>query len=526
MADVYFDSSIQTEYLDPVSFVPGLRCRFELDGTKMAYLSNMRLLDIGVVSGALHTYNRGLGALALIKNIRLLDGRTELSALRNPAQYLFFKNANRTNAINDSNDGYLKRHQLGFQVKELDNKIATIFNRGQADTTDANTAKAYLDLREVFPILNTLRVLPTELFQNLQIEIEFNPKERDVLADTSSGIAPVRPILAVDTISNEVMVRQEINAIAKNGVVWDEIEWDSFVIPEVDTSGFGAAVTAKAYLDLREVFPILNTLRVLPTELFQNLQIEIEFNPKERDVLADTSSGIAPVRPILAVDTISNEVMVRQEINAIAKNGVVWDEIEWDSFVIPEVDTSGFGAAVTATQNVSNQSLGFKGKYVERLLLCKQLQDITKASTGTIQNGFGGVASSQALLNQTTQYRLNGKNVLPGFNGISGQNERLGVLSDEWGSVNSYPGSNLYAWSKGLENVQTGDKLNGQMSWDCVRLGARVADLVVNISRTNNLDASAQAATNDGIVCNLYGEVRKAMALGASAGASYRIVYA
>ena len=422
MSDVYFDSSIQTEYLDPVSFVPGLRCRFELDGTKMAYLSNMRLLDIGVVSGSLHTYNRGLGALALIKNIRLLDGRTELSALRNPAQYLFFKNANRTNAINDSNDGYLKRHQLGFQVKEIDNKIATIFNRGQADTTDANTAKAYLDLREVFPILNTLRVLPTELFQNLQIEIEFNPKERDVLADTSSGIAPVRPILAVDTISNEVMVRQEINAIAKNGVVWDEIEWDSFVIPAVDTSGFGAAITA--------------------------------------------------------------------------------------------------------TQSVANQSLGFKGKYVERLLLCKQLQDITKGSTGTIQNGFGGVASSQSLLNQTTQYRLNGKNVLPGFNGISGQNERLGVLSDEWGSVNSYPGSNLYAWSKGLENVENGDKLNGQMSWDCVRLGARVADLVVNISRTNNLDASAQAATNDGIVCNLYGEVRKAMALGASAGASYRIVYA
>ena len=393
MSDVYFDSSIQTEYLDPVSFVPGLRCRFELDGTKMAYLSNMRLLDIGVVSGSLHTYNRGLGALALIKNIRLLDGRTELSALRNPAQYLFFKNANRSNAINDSNDGYLKRHQLGFQVKEIDNKIATIFNRGQADTTDANTAKAYLDLREVFPILNTLRVLPTELFQNLQIEIEFNPKERDVLADTSSAIAPVRPILAVDTISNEVMVRQEINAIAKNGVVWDEIEWDSFVIPAVNTTGFGAAVTA--------------------------------------------------------------------------------------------------------TQSVANQSLG-----------------------------FGGVASSQSLLNQTTQYRLNGKNVLPGFNGISGQNERLGVLSDEWGSVNSYPGSNLYAWSKGLENVENGDKLNGQMSWDCVRLGARVADLVVNISRTNNLDASAQAATNDGIVCNLYGEVRKAMALGASAGASYRIVYA
>lgn len=64
------------------------------------------------------------------------------------------------------------------------------------------------------------------------------------------------------------------------------------------------------------------------------------------------------------------------------------------------------------------------------------------------------------------------------------------------------------------------------MSWDCVRLGARVADLQINISRVNNNDTSTKSATNDGIVCNLYAEVKKAMALGASAGASYRIIYA
>lgn len=422
MSEVYFDGSIETEYIDPVSFVPGLRCRFELDGTKMAYLSNMRLLDIGVTSGSAQNYNLGLGAISLIKNIRLLDGRTELSALRNPGQYLFFKNANRSNAINKSNDSFLKRNGIGFEVAEDTNKITNVYPSGDANTTTATTSSAYLDLREVFPILNKLRVLPTQVFQNLQIEIEFNPKEKQILADVSVAITPIRPVLAVDHISNDVLVNQEINAIAKNGVVWDEIEWDSFVIPAVNTAGFQ------------------------PTEV--------------------------------------------------------------------------------ATQNVSNHSLGYKGKYVERLLLCKQLQDITKGQNGNDLVGFGGLAPSQSLINQTTQYRLNGKNVLPGFNGVTGENERLGMLSDEWGSVNSYPGSNLYQWSKGGDNMEGAGAFNGQMSWDSVRLGARVADLQINISRTNNRDASAKSATNDGLVCNLYAEVKKAMAMGASAGASYRIIYA
>ena len=422
MSEVYFDGSVTTEYIDPVSFVPGLRCRFELDGTKMAYLSNMRLLDIGVVSGSAQDYNLGLGALSLIKNIRLLDGRTELSALRNPAQYLFFKNANRSNAINLSNDSYLKRHGIGYEIAEDTNKITNVHPSGKADT-------------------------------------------------------------ATDT-------------------------------------------THLAYLDLREVFPILNSLRVLPTQLFPNLQIEIEFNPKEKQVIADVSVAITPQRPVLAVDIINNDVLVNQEINAIAKAGVVWDEIEWDSFVIPAVDTTGYTATEVKTQNVSNQSLGYRGKYVERLLICKQLQNIALGLNGNDQVGFGGIAPSQSFVNQTTQYRLNGKNVLPGFNGITGENERLGVLSDEWGSVNSYPGSNLYQWNRGTENMEGAGVFNGAMSWDCVRLGARVADLQINISRVNNSDTSTKSATNDGIVCNLYAEVKKAMALGASAGSAYRIVYA
>jgi hypothetical protein len=348
-----------------------------------------------------------------------MDARTELSALRNPAQYLFFKNANRSNAINKSNDSYLKRNSMGLEINSVNNKLAHVYASGPADTTEATTNKAYLDLREVFPILNVLQVLPTQIFRNLRIEIEFEAN-----------------------IANQILV--------------------------------------------------------------------------------DKSVAVTVLRPVLAVDHISNDVLVKQEINNLMSSGVVWDEIVHDNWVIPAVDTSGFGNGDVAVQNASNHSLAYKGKYVERLLLCKQIQNKAIVTSGNDVLGFGGVASSYAVLNQTTQYRVNGKNIIPGFNGVNRPNERLGILSDEWGSVNGFIGSNLYKWKDAGDSLQDANEA-GQMSWDCVRLGQRVADLQVQIQRTNNRDTAALSPTNNTLNINAYGEVKKAMAVMAD---SYNIVFA
>ncbi len=87
-------------------------------------------------------------------------------------------------------------------------------------------------------------------------------------------------------------------------------------------------------------------------------------------------------------------------------------------------------------------------------------------------------------------------------------NEILGMLSDEWGSINAYPGSNLYAWSS-TPNVLDDANTGGQQSFICVRLGARVAQLQTSISRTNNRDTNNKSATNDALNVNLYAEVSK-----------------
>ena len=401
----YSNGSIRTQYLDPVSFVPNGRCAFELDGDKMAYLSNFRLLDIGCIGDGADTYNRGLGALACIKSMRLLDGRSELSAIRNPAPYVFFKNANRSNAINKSNDSYFKRNGLGLEINSLDNDLEHIYASGGV-TADANT-------------------------------------------------------------------------------------------------------TNLAYLDLKLVFPILNALQYLPVEIFPNLRIEIEFDANAANqVLNDITTAITIQRPVLAVDHIDNQPLVDQFVNELNGSGMTWQEVEWDNFHIPSVNTGAYGVTEVATQQTANQSLGYKGKIVERLLTCKTVVNKAKELNGNDVLGYGAPASSQAVCDAKIQYRLNGKNVLPGFGGATKDNERLGLVSDEWGSVSCYPGSNIYQWSTQNANMNSGADFGGQMDWDCIRLGARVADLQINMSRTNNRD-TGKAMTNEGLQVNLYAEVIK-----------------
>ena len=105
---------------------------------------------------------------------------------------------------------------------------------------------------------------------------------------------------------------------------------------------------------------------------------------------------------------------------------------------------------------------------------------------------------------------MNGKNILPGFNGTTGANEALGLLSDEWGVSSMLPGGNLYQWSNiGLVTEGASDN-SGQTAWDCIRVGARVSELQVQVSRLNNQDTSTtKTPTNSALTINLFAEVQK-----------------
>ena len=417
----YSNGSIKTQYLDPVSFTPN-RCAFELDATKLAYLPNMRLLNLGCDNDTGSTsYALGLGAVSLIKNCRLMDARTELSALRNVAPYAFFKNMNRSNDINKSNDSYYKRNQLGFEISGLNNKVDHLHESGDSDTAaSGNTTTAYLDLREILPVLKAIPVLPSQTFKNLRLEIEFDIN-----------------------VANQIMEK--------------------------------------------------------------------------------TNVAITMLRPILALDYIDDMNLVKPLTDMLDK-GVTWNEIEWDNFLIPAVDTSGAGWAndKVATQSRTNTSMGFKGKSLNRLLIQKQLIDRTQEVTGTDVQGFGAIASSQAVLQEATQVNLNGKPIWSGTQGINRPNAMLGTVVDAYDELQSYPGSNLYLWDASTQ-LNADPNQVGQAAWSCCEVGARVAELQVSISRQNVKDSGPRTPTNAALQVNLYGEVLKVITF---EDGRYSVIYA
>ena len=425
----YINGDLRTEYIDPQVYVPNGRASFDLDASNLAYLPNMRLLNVGVTSTG-DTYNRLVGSLAVVRNIRLLDGRTELSALRNPAPYLAFKSQQRTNADSKSTASWLKNTMVGLEISEADEKLGHIFtnhNTNVGQPGDANeTRVGYLDLMECFPILGSLPCLPTDVFPNLRVEVEFQ-----------------------------------------------------------------TSVTAQ----------VINT---------------------------QTVTDSATVRPILAVDVIENPDLAKALSKSLKDQGARWLEIEHDRFNIATNPEAAGDAQVA-----SEQSMGYIGKRVERLLMVKTLQDpaLTVATNDVM--GYGNVAS-QAYQSQETQVRLNGRNVFPGFGGITRPNERLGLVSDEYGSCASYPGAVFYNWSNAdvLMKLGAGVQLSGKafagaLSYDCVRLGARVADLQIQISREADGGTSGgnlpPRSTNLACNVNMYAEVDKSLVMGRDG--QYRIVY-
>ena len=414
----YSDGNVQTMYVDPRTYIgathtaPSGRITFELDGNNLAYLPNMRLLNVGCSSNGAHLYNRLTGAYALIRNIRLLDGKTELSALSELPIYKGFLNVNGKNSKNESVDSMLSQSSVGWSISGLDRKVNRIQKTVGATALAATTNLGWLDLREVFPILNAVSHLPTAVFKNLNIEIELNAGlDRQILTDAAAHISSIRPVLAVDMLMNPSIVNR-LNA-GMTSARWLEVEHDQFVIPAGNHSAPG-----------------------------------------------------------------SNNVL--QELN-IKLNG-------------------------------------FNKKHVERLVIAKEFQNSLKAA-----NGFQRYCSP-ACFRQEVQFRINGRNILPG-NGLTGNNERLAYLVDTYGDFVSYPGSNVYAAAT-ANIVENGADFLGQLDYIGCYFGQYIDDLQINYGRAqlqHGAGVNNPNATTDALNAHVFAEVAKNLVI--NGDSSYVIEY-
>jgi len=224
----YSDSTIKTQYLDPRIYVENSRATFELDSNEAAYLPDMRLTFLGVKGTNLTNYNNLVGAMACVRSFTLYDGKQILSALNRQQFYRGFLNQNKVNSVNEKVASYLDCNQLGFSINGTDRKVTKTSASHVVNTTNATTDTAWLDMREIFPILGQMTHLPTAVFKNLRVVIEYELSSQ-VSNITNNNLTTLRPILAVNILTNPNVV----DALNKKmlAVSWLEVEHDQFNIP-------------------------------------------------------------------------------------------------------------------------------------------------------------------------------------------------------------------------------------------------------------------------------------------------------
>ena len=224
----YSDENVATKYLDPRIYTENARCTFELNTDEAAYLPNLRLLNVGVVASAINDYNNLLGGMGIIKNARLLDGKTVLSQATENQFYQGFQNINHSNEENQSSRSQQQCTAIGLTVNGDSRQVERMAAKTQTNTNVSTTGSATLDLRTIFPMLNSISHLPTSVFKNLRIEIEFDAERTNqLLADTATTFNTLRPVLAVDVVENPTLVASLDKNF--NSASWLEVEHDLFV---------------------------------------------------------------------------------------------------------------------------------------------------------------------------------------------------------------------------------------------------------------------------------------------------------
>ena len=231
----YSGGEIKTEYVDPVIDVSNNRTEFRLNNYE-AVLSNMRLGGVGL-TGVQGKYNSILGSYGTIKNIKLMNGQTELSSCRNANLWLGFKNMINPNSVNESVGQRVKTNGLGFYIKGDTNTMGEkrLASNDNIDTTTDTTQQGHLDLRIILPLLNSVQSLNNTLFPQLKIVIEWEQDRRKMTTNDTNDYTTITPILIVDVIQDEG-VKNNSMASFPSSTIWSEIEHDEFIIPSVGVS--------------------------------------------------------------------------------------------------------------------------------------------------------------------------------------------------------------------------------------------------------------------------------------------------
>lgn len=256
-------SNVESRIFDPVFDKAG-RVEFRLPSDS-AFLSDLRLINVGITSSsATDSPNPLLGIMSGIRRIQLLDGSTLLDQINVATIYNAFRNANQVNDANLSMNRFLKSVRTGYVFQGNFNiNAGNQFDVGpplikeqnpQAFTGNAiNNKRAWISLKDMLPFLRSSLVLPTDIYHQLRVVVEYNsPSEMTFLTtDSSATKAVVNDALL---LAEEVMDGDMKDALMREykGVVFRPIEHEQVVAPAItglaNVAGQGTKEQSNSYL--------------------------------------------------------------------------------------------------------------------------------------------------------------------------------------------------------------------------------------------------------------------------------------
>jgi len=267
---------------------------------------------------------------------------------------------------------------------------------------------------------------------------------------------------------------------------------------------------------------MLRATPYLPTNIFKRLRLVVSWETDIANMVAESNATVKTQPGVLCYDEVVNPSTKATMLSGF--KGVTWSAIEHDRVVLSA--TTVPTAALPNTQQETTFTInGFNNKTLNRLLIVN-----TPTSTSTIQSPggvvhFAGGLGSKSQYAQEVQLRVNGSNLLA-KNGITRPSQRLAMVCDTWGDVNTYTGlSDIGLGTEGanhISNYTTGGAQ--ELDYTGVIVGERVNDLQLDYKRSGVFsgDPAVNARYNQQLFLNLFGEVPKSIV---TDGPSYNVVY-
>lgn len=226
----FYTANIRSEQIDPVLDQSNKRAEFRF--TSPVYLSNLRLLNVGITATT-NNYDVASGALSVIKNLTLLSDGLVIDQLRDVDRYGAFLNYNKSNAGNRSVNHFLKLHNMGYEVRGLNNsdpsgntytQVQPTFVANPYEPALDDTKRSWLDLKELLPFLSNVLYLPTNILKNMVLRIEYN----SAVGTAQNTTAPLLVADSMEDPSTIAKMEREFK-----GVTYVSVEQDQVVIDGV-----------------------------------------------------------------------------------------------------------------------------------------------------------------------------------------------------------------------------------------------------------------------------------------------------